>query len=58
MYIYIYICIRTRTTGCQSQNADWLGWHYLSNAACLMRPRLFYECLVVSPYFAYFALLL
>ena len=23
------------------------GWHYLSNATCLMRPRLFYACFVV-----------
>ena len=25
-----------------------LGWHYLSNASCLIRPRLFYACFVVS----------
>ena len=25
-----------------------LGWHYLSNNACLMRPHLLYACLVVS----------
>ena len=24
------------------------GWHYLSNATCLTRPRLFYACFVVS----------
>ena len=24
------------------------GWHYLSNATCLVRPRLFYACFVVS----------
>ena len=25
-----------------------LGWHYLSNATCLMRPRLFYALCIVS----------
>ena len=25
-----------------------VGWHYLSDAACLTRPRLFYACFVVS----------
>ena len=25
-----------------------LGWHYLTNATCLIRPRLFYGCFVVS----------
>ena len=25
-----------------------IGWSYLSNAACLIRHRLFYECFVVS----------
>ena len=25
-----------------------IGWYYLSNATCLMRPRLFYAMLVVS----------
>ena len=25
-----------------------IGWHYLSNATCLIRPHLFYACLVVS----------
>ena len=22
----------------------WLGWHYLSNITCLIRPRVFYAC--------------
>ena len=25
-----------------------IGWRHLSNATCLMRPRLFYACFVVS----------
>ena len=25
-----------------------LGWHYLSNATCLIRPHLFYACFVLS----------
>ena len=28
--------------------AGCLGWHYLSNAACPIRPRLVYACFVVS----------
>ena len=24
-----------------------LGWHYLSNATCLIRPRMFYMCFFV-----------
>ena len=31
-----------------SQTSVWLGWHYLSNATCLIRPRLVYACSVVS----------
>ena len=41
MYIYIYIYIHI----CMLR----LGWHYLSDATCLMRPRVFhYVCFVVS----------
>ena len=34
-----------------------LGWRYLSNAACLMRPRLFDECFVVRTFVIRFATL-
>ena len=33
---------------CQILLQSPLGWHYLSNATCLMQPRLFYAFLVVS----------
>ena len=29
-------------------NVSVFGWHYLSNATCLIRPRLFYACFGVS----------
>ena len=27
---------------------SYIGWHYLSNDTCLIRPPLFYVCFVVS----------
>ena len=47
IYIYIYICSPCARSswrgggGAPSATPGPFGWHYLSNAACLMRPRLF-----------------
>ena len=30
------------------EDALMIGWHYLSNATCLIRPRLFYALFIVS----------
>ena len=38
-YVYIYIYI---------WHHDNIGWHYLSNATCLMQPHLFHACRIVS----------
>ena len=56
MYIYIYIYIDVCHTAQPSPTKGvpvWildslLGWHYLSDATCLIRPRLFYVLFVVS----------
>ena len=58
MYIYIYIYVRyiigittwereIRNSRPREVRIHSFGWHYLSNAACLMRPHLFNACFVV-----------
>ena len=47
IYIYIYIC-REREREMYSGPRQGVGWYYLSSTTCLMRPRLFYVCFVVS----------
>ena len=42
VYIYIYIYI------VQTASLAIVGWRYLSNATCRMRPSLFYAFVVVS----------
>ena len=51
VYIYIYtyihvhnLYVHTKLCVCNIT----FGWHYLSNATCLIRPRVFYACFVVS----------
>ena len=46
IYIYIHMCIYIYIYIYMSCRA--IGWHYLSNATCLIRPRLFYACFVVK----------
>ena len=51
VYIYIYIYVHTVGRSCYAH----VGWDYLSNATCLMRPRLFHMRVLScqgSPYFA------
>ena len=47
-YVYIYIYTHTHTYWYKSSCEAHIGWHNLSNAACPMRPRLFYALFVVS----------
>ena len=48
MYIYIYICLATYMCNPEQRHEDAsFGWHYLSNATCLTRPRLFLLFFVV-----------
>ena len=47
MHIYIYIYIY-REREREREICIHLGWHYLSNATCLIQPHLFYACFVVS----------
>ena len=47
MIIVIIIIIIT-VIAFRARNLPTFGWHHLSNATCLMRPRLFYALLVVS----------
>ena len=45
IYIYIYIVYPRRQ---RAHSLPSFGWHYLSDATCLMRPRLFYVLFAVS----------
>ena len=45
-YMLCYTIVEVRRA--QVYVAAAIGWHYLSNAACLIRPRLFYALSVVS----------
>ena len=40
--------VMTGQASCQSGSEGEIGWHYLSNATCLMRPRLFHALYIVS----------
>ena len=52
IYIYIYICIYTYMYICIYTHVVIIlicsGWHYLSNATCLLRPHPLYALLTVS----------
>ena len=52
-YVHTYptcinMCTYTYYTMCANSCFNGFGWHYLSDATCLIRPRLFYALFIVS----------